>query len=98
MEDLAKVQATTAELKQYVSITAIQTKGLKRHLREANAPVPTERIEQHYDDEEITEEVVNAVKGSKRKRLSLIDKQSVKQIASAPNIIGFDVSKYIITK
>lgn len=92
LEELAKVQAPAAELKQYVSLTAVQTKGLKRHFREAELPAKEYKpraIEEAADDG--AEFTVNAIKGSKKRRLAILQGQKEEEAVSDPNVIGFDV-------
>ncbi|KAK0076440.1 hypothetical protein PV325_005365 [Microctonus aethiopoides] len=92
LEDLAKVQAPPEELKQYTSIVTIQTKGLKRHIQEANAIAAKFKGKKHIDDEEASEVVANAIKGSKRIRLDILHDEITEKKFSDPNTIGFDVS------
>lgn len=94
LEKLAEVQAPEEELKKYVSLTAVQTKGLKRHFRELNAPT-VETLINPIDDEcaiNNTEFKLNTIKGAKRKRLSILNSIERKFSNSDPNIIGFDES------
>ncbi|XP_054016492.1 probable ATP-dependent RNA helicase kurz [Hylaeus anthracinus] len=91
LEELAKVQAPQDELKQYLSLTTVQTKGLKRHFREAELPtkVYNEKIK---NDETDGMEIVNAIKGSKKKRLAILEHEEKSNVSSDPNIVGFDES------
>ncbi|XP_015600106.1 probable ATP-dependent RNA helicase kurz [Cephus cinctus] len=88
LEELAKVQVPADELKQYVSLTAVQTKGLKRHFRETEAYKTNLDIVKD-DDGEI---VVNAIKGSKKQRLALLYSDKKKDASVDPNIVGLNES------
>lgn len=88
---MAKVQAPPEELKQYTSIVTIQTKGLKRHIQEANATEAKFKGKKHIDDEEASEVVVNAIKGSKKTRLDILYDEITEKKFSDPNTIGFNV-------
>nr|XP_031830340.1 probable ATP-dependent RNA helicase kurz [Nomia melanderi] len=93
LEELAKVQTTQEELKQYVSLTSLQTKGLKRYFREAELPIKeyNDNGNNDYENDD-KEESVNAIKGAKKKRLSILkDERKVKAV-SDPNVVGFDES------
>lgn len=95
LEKLAKVQVPTAELQQYVSLTSLQNKGLKRHFRELEAP--ESKLKHKLDDEEEeendTQEVsINSIKGSKKKRLAILDNVKRNEAISDPNVVGFEVS------
>ncbi|KAI4504513.1 hypothetical protein M0802_000063 [Mischocyttarus mexicanus] len=93
LEELAKVQAPEEELKKYVSLTTIQTKGLKRHIRELNAPTVETSINP-IDECDInnTQSNINTIKGAKRKRLSILNNIKQKLSSKDPNIVGFDES------
>ncbi|KAL2718178.1 putative ATP-dependent RNA helicase kurz [Vespula squamosa] len=95
LEELAKVQAPQEELKKYVSLTAVQTKGLKRHFRELNVPI-TETLINPIDECEInnTESGLNAIKGGKRKRLSILNDEKQEFSKSDLNTVGFDYNLY----
>ncbi|XP_076756292.1 putative ATP-dependent RNA helicase kurz [Xylocopa sonorina] len=91
LEELAKVQAPQEELKQYVSLAAVQTKGLKRHFREAELPAKKYEIKEINENEDDVPEVhINAIKGSKKRRLAILEEQKKQEAASDPNVIGFD--------
>lgn len=96
MEELAKVQAPQEELKQYISLTSLQTKGLKRHFRDEKFGVKSiERSDivekEQSDDGEVS---INAIKGAKRKRMSLINQgESKKSTSDDPNCVGLNVSR-----
>lgn len=96
LEDLAKVQASSAELEQYVSLTSLQNKGLKRYFRELETPV--EKLKRKADDEEEDNSrkiIVNSIKGSRKKRFALLtnEKPNLKREAkSDPNVVGLEVS------
>ncbi|XP_063988922.1 probable ATP-dependent RNA helicase kurz [Diachasmimorpha longicaudata] len=91
LEDLAKVQATPEELKQYVSITSVQTKGLKRQREEDESSQKPRHQEPTTNDEE-AEETINAIRGSKKQRLAALSEKSSSVSASDPNVIGYDES------
>lgn len=93
LEDLAKVQASPAELQQYVSLTSIQNKGLKRHFRELEIPV--EKLKRKADDEEesdSTKTTINSIKMSKKKRLAILNNVKQDEATLDPNVVGFEVS------
>lgn len=98
LEDLAKVQATPAELKQYVSLTSLQNKGLKRHFQELKTPV--EKLKRKVDDGEGEDEgesdstkiTINSIKISKKKRLAILNNIKQDEAKLDPNIVGFEVS------
>lgn len=91
LEELGKVQASQEELKQYISLTSVQTKGLKRHFREMELPVKEYMIKSNNEDDDNMSEVpVNAIKGSKKRRMAILKKQKLQDAVSDPNIIGFD--------
>lgn len=89
---MGKVQAPQEELKQYISLTSVQTKGLKRHFREMELPVKEHKIKSNNENEDMSEAPVNAIKGSKKRRMAILKQQKVQDAVSDPNIIGFDVS------
>lgn len=93
LEDLAKVQASPAELQQYVSLTSLQNKGLKRHFRELE--IPAKKLKRKADDEEENESVkktVNSIKTSRKKRLGILDGIKQDEAKLDPNVVGFEVS------
>ncbi|XP_003705127.3 putative ATP-dependent RNA helicase kurz [Megachile rotundata] len=93
LEELAKVQAPQEELKHYVSLTSIQTKGLKRHFREIDVPTKKFAVKTNDKDENDTTEVsINSIKGSRRKRLAILKNQREKEANSDPNVVGFSDS------
>lgn len=72
------------------SIASVQTKGLKKYLKEGTAePRPKRKIEEVDDDEDVP---INSLSGSKRKRISLLN-SGVKIDSNDPNIVGFDESE-----
>lgn len=90
---MGKVQAPQEELKQYISLTSVQTKGLKRHFREMELPVKEHMIKSNNENEDNMSEIpVNAIKGSKKRRMAILKEQKVQDAVSDPNVIGFDVS------
>ncbi|XP_078042452.1 putative ATP-dependent RNA helicase kurz [Augochlora pura] len=93
LEELAKVQATPQELQQYVSLTSIQTKGLKRHFREVD--LPTKEYNDKINDDCTTEDKeipINAIKGGKKMRLAILADGRKIDAVSDPNVVGFDES------
>lgn len=93
LEDLAKVQASPGELQQYVSLTSLQNKGLKRHFRELEAPV--KKLKHKTDDEEESDSInttVNSIKMSKKKRLAILNRVKQDEAKLDPNVVGFEVS------
>lgn len=93
LEELAKVQAPQEELKHYVSLTSIQTKGLKRYFREIDVPTKKYEVNTNDKDGNNTIEVsINSIKGSRRKRLAILKNQRRKEANSDPNVIGFSDS------
>lgn len=71
----------------------MQTKGLKRHFRELNVST-IETLINPIDECEInnTESGLNAIKGGKRKRLSILNNEIQEFSKSDPNTVGFEVS------
>ncbi|TGZ42200.1 putative ATP-dependent RNA helicase kurz [Temnothorax longispinosus] len=91
LEDLAKVQASPTELQQYVSLTSLQNKGLKRHFRELEMPV--EKLKRKADEEESDLiKSVNSIKMSKKKRLAILDGVKQDEAKLDLNIVGFESS------
>ncbi|KAG8039658.1 hypothetical protein G9C98_000387 [Cotesia typhae] len=88
LKNLAEVQASSGELEQYMSITAIQTKGLKRHFQELNAPSSKAKDRNIILEE--AKSIPNAIKGSKKRRMELLGSELKQQASSDPNIIGFE--------
>jgi len=79
-----------------VSLTSLQNKGLKRHFRELEAPIP--KVKRRAEEEEggegndDIEIIVNSIKGSKKKRLTILDNVKQSEVISDPNVVGFEVS------
>ncbi|OAD58855.1 putative ATP-dependent RNA helicase kurz [Eufriesea mexicana] len=93
LEELAKVQAPQEELKQYVSLTSIQTKGLKRHFRETELFVIGNKNKlKNKNEDDVLEVPINAIKGAKKKRLAISEEQKIQEAISDPNVIGFDAN------
>ncbi|KAH0955035.1 hypothetical protein HN011_004649 [Eciton burchellii] len=99
LEELAKVQASSKELEQYVSLTSLQNKGLKRHFRELEASTlkvkhkdGEEEEEEEREESDDTEIIVNAIKGSKKRRLAILDNVKQSEAISDPNVVGFEDS------
>lgn len=91
MEDLSKTTIPEEELKQYVSLTTIQTKGLKRHLKEAEIESYTNanELSKNLDT---TENSLNSLKGAKKRRMAILNKIEKQNVAEDPNTLGIDVS------
>lgn len=87
---LAQVAVSQDELKQYVSFTAVQTKGLKKYLRESEVPLETNAAQEEGDTDS-NKKIINSLRGVKRRRLALILEPKKKKI-SDPNVLGLDVS------
>lgn len=101
LEDLAKYQASSHELQQYTSLTSLQNKGLKRHFRQLEMPVSKlkrkkNEIEENdtikESDTVETTSCTNSIKGSKKKRLAILDHAKQDKTTFDPNMIGFEVS------
>ncbi|XP_029167253.1 probable ATP-dependent RNA helicase kurz [Nylanderia fulva] len=93
LEDLAKLQASSDELQQYVSLTSMQNKGLKRHFRELEMPVSKlKKNEAEKSDTSKTTSCTNSIKGSKKRRLTILDHAKQDKTKYDPNIIGFESS------
>lgn len=92
LEDLAKVQASPAELQQYVSLTSLQNKGLKRHFRELKTPVEKLKRKANDDEENDSIKTVNSIKMSKKKRLAILGSVKQDEAKLDPNVVGFEVS------
>ncbi|XP_066602003.1 probable ATP-dependent RNA helicase kurz [Prorops nasuta] len=92
LDELAKVQAPIDELKQYTSLTTIQTKGLKRHLRELETLVIKNSADTNDENEDKEEFVTNAIKGAKKKRISALVSEEGKNTSSDPNVIPLNIS------
>lgn len=74
-------------------MTSVQTKGLKRHFREAELSVKEYKIDLNIKNENDTVEIpINAIRASKKKRLAILEKEVIEKTISDPNVIGFDVS------
>lgn len=91
LEELAKVQAPKTELDQYMSLTYLQNKGLKRHFRELEAPTSRVKYMVDEDENDTTETVVNSIKGSKKKRLAILKNAKQDKATFGPNVLGFEV-------
>nr|XP_012232791.1 PREDICTED: probable ATP-dependent RNA helicase kurz [Linepithema humile] len=93
LENLAKVQVSPAELQQYVSLTSLQNKGLKRHFRELETPISKLKCKTSEEEESnATEAGVNSIKGSKKKRLAILDNKKQDKDTSNQNVVGFESS------
>lgn len=74
-----------------MSLAAVQTKGLKRHLREAELETFVHSVEPSNNDDS-EEPVVNSLKGSKKRRLAILHKAKQKSRNDDPNTLDVDVS------
>ncbi|KAL6420695.1 hypothetical protein ACFW04_013977 [Cataglyphis niger] len=101
LEDLAKYQASSHELQQYTSLTSLQNKGLKLHFRQLEMPVSKlKRKKNEIEESDAIEESntkkttfrINSIKGSKKKRLAILDHGKQDKTAFDPNIVGFESS------
>lgn len=95
LEDLVKLQASSDELQQYISLTSLQNKGLKRHFRELEMPVLKLKCKKNEIEESDTIETTfcaNSIKGSKKKRLAVLDHAKQDKTMFDPNMVGFEVS------
>lgn len=93
LEKLAKVQAPEDELRQYTTLAAIQTKGLKRHFTELDKGVKEKKpkLESLAEDEV----VVNSIRGAKQKRIALLgsnENEDENERAFDPNVVGLNVN------
>jgi hypothetical protein len=83
-----------------VSLTSLQNKGLKRHFRELEASTlkvkhkdgEEEEEEEEREESDDTEIIVNSIKGSKKRRLAVLDNVKQSEAISDPNVVGFEVS------
>ncbi|KMQ92402.1 xaa-pro aminopeptidase 1-like protein, partial [Lasius niger] len=95
LEDLVKLQASSDELQQYISLTSLQNKGLKRHFRELEMPVLKLKCKKNEIEESDTIETTfcaNSIKGSKKKRLAVLDHAKQDKTMFDPNMVGFESS------
>lgn len=93
LEDLGKLQASSDELQQYISLTSIQNKGLKRHFRELEMPVSKlKKNETEEGDTLETTPCTNSIKGSKKRRLAILDHAKQDKTSCDPNVVGFESS------
>lgn len=75
-----------------MSLTSLQNKGLKRHFRELEAPESKRRAGEGKEESDTTEAVANSIKGSKKRRLNILNDIKQSEAASDPNVVGFEVS------
>lgn len=95
LEDLAKLQASSDELQQYTSLTSLQNKGLKRHFRELEMPISKLKHKQNEIEKSDTTDATfcaNSIKGSKKKRLVILDHAKQNKIIFDSNMVGLEVS------
>ncbi|XP_039280735.1 probable ATP-dependent RNA helicase kurz isoform X2 [Nilaparvata lugens] len=76
-------------MNQLMSITSVQTKGVKQVLSDANGDTHA-----HDSREKTTKTMVNAIKGSKRKHLveCSIREEKLRKHDGDPTVVGFDIS------
>ncbi|XP_030569337.1 probable ATP-dependent RNA helicase kurz [Drosophila novamexicana] len=93
LENLAAVQIPEAELRQYTSISQVQTVGLKRlHTLDEYLAKKKERQSQLLvEQEQHGARRVNAIKGSKRKLL-IEEQEELEAKRKNPNIVNADAS------
>lgn len=87
--NLVQVSVSQEELKKYVSLTTVQTKGLKRYLRESEISESNNEQGEYNDQNEV---VINTLKGAKKRRLALVHEAETEKVVSDPNVLGLDVS------
>lgn len=92
--NLAQVSVSQDELKQYVSFTAVQTKGLKRYLRESEVSLENNKVEECDENGKV---VINTLKGAKRIRLALAQESKEKKSSTDPNVLNLDVSNFLLS-
>ncbi|KYQ50329.1 putative ATP-dependent RNA helicase kurz [Trachymyrmex zeteki] len=97
-KQLEKVVERKKKKLQYVSLTSLQNKGLKRHFQELKTPV--EKLKRKVDDGEGEDEgesdstkiTINSIKISKKKRLAILNNIKQDEAKLDPNIVGFESS------
>ncbi|KAL1124556.1 hypothetical protein AAG570_001180 [Ranatra chinensis] len=94
LEMLAQVQVPASELERMTSISTVQTRGLKRFLREDTDGV---KLEEGREGGGVAEKSAcrrDAVGGSKKRRMLLAQSHDRPNLAnnSDPNIVGFESS------
>ena len=88
--NLAQVSVSQDELKHYVSLTAVQTKGLKRYLKESE--ISEANIEQQGCEDDQNQVVINTIKGAKKRRLALVQGAEEEKVSTDLNVLGLEVS------
>ncbi|XP_058790532.1 probable ATP-dependent RNA helicase kurz [Phymastichus coffea] len=91
VEELSKTNVPDEELKKYVSLTAIQTKGLKRHLQEEELETYINSIK-FSTNKELNEPVVNALKGAKKRRITILSVVQQQNNSKDPNVLDIDTT------
>lgn len=89
---MAKAQATPTELQQYVSLRSVQNKGLKRYFREVEAFASGKNKVNEGEGSDTIETVANSIKGSKKRRLAIVNNTRQDEDTSDQNVVGFEVS------
>ena len=88
---MAKQTVSEEELKQYVSLTTVQTKGLKRTLQESKIESFVHNLETN-NSEESTEPIANSLKGVKKRRIAILNNIKKHVSNKDPNVLDIDVS------
>ncbi|KAH8387632.1 hypothetical protein KR093_008319 [Drosophila rubida] len=91
LEDLAAVQIPEAELKQYTSISQVQTLGKKR-LHTLDEYLAKKQEKQQHQTQEQVGRRVNAIKGAGKRRLLLEEQEDLDAKRKNPNIVDADES------
>nr|XP_022903112.1 probable ATP-dependent RNA helicase kurz [Onthophagus taurus] len=81
LDELIKIQAKQEDLNQLVSLSTIQTKGIKKHFIESKRPKSDNKIENNFK--------INSIKGSRKKLLNYEDNKPLYD-KNNPNIVGLD--------
>lgn len=89
---MAKAQAAPTELQQYVSLRSVQNKGLKRYFREVEALASVKDKIDEREDGDTIETVANSIKGSKKRRLAIVNNARRNEDTSDQDVVGFEVS------
>ncbi|KAH8274869.1 hypothetical protein KR044_001777 [Drosophila immigrans] len=93
LEDLAAVQIPEAELKQYTSISQVQTLGKKRlHTLDEYLAKKQEKQQQQQQQQSQVGRRVNAIKGAGKRRLLLEEQEALDAKRKNPNIVDADES------
>ncbi|XP_033224203.1 probable ATP-dependent RNA helicase kurz [Belonocnema kinseyi] len=85
--NLAQVSVSQEELKKYVSLTTVQTKGLKRYLRESEISEANNEAGEYNDQNDV---VIKTLKGAKKRRLALVQEAEAEKVLYDPTVLGLD--------